>query len=114
MIFVHLQKHKREGQCYKLREEIKQLSNIRLTSVSFFYQVEGTLVHIIRAYTALCLGGTPSEKTGTSPPSFLLLDNCLYIAKVQILMYSDYYCFKEIFGKFALVAIFGLMLQPNG
>ena len=27
-----------------------------------FYQTEGTLVHIIRAYTALYIGGTPSQK----------------------------------------------------
>ena len=43
------------------------------------YQPEGTLVHIIRAYTALYPGGTPSQKTGTSPPSCLLLDNHLYM-----------------------------------
>ena len=35
--------------------------------VKQFIQAEGTLVHIIRAYTALHLGGNPSQKTGTSP-----------------------------------------------
>ena len=44
-------------------------------------QAEGTLVHIIRAYTALYLGGTPSQRTGASPPSCQLLDNSLYIAR---------------------------------
>ena len=65
------------------REEIKQVSNIRPTSVSFFYQVEGTFVHIIRAYTAVYLGGTPSQRTGTSPPSCLLLDNRLFMTVVK-------------------------------
>ena len=32
-----------------------------------------------RAYLALYLGGTPSQETGASPPSCLLLDICLYI-----------------------------------
>ena len=43
------------------------MSNICLTGVSFFYQTEGTLVHLIIAYTALYLGGTPSQRTGTTP-----------------------------------------------
>ena len=47
---------------------------------SFVYQAEGTLVHIIRAYTALYLGVTPSHRTGTSPPICLLLDNRLYMS----------------------------------
>ena len=34
----------------------------------------------IRAYIALHLGGTPSQETGTSPPSCLLLKNCLYMS----------------------------------
>ena len=33
----------------------------------------------IRGYVALHLGGTPSQETGTSPPSCLLLENRLYI-----------------------------------
>ena len=45
----------------------------------FIYQAEGALVHIIRAYTASYLGGTPSQKTGNSPPSCLLLENRLYM-----------------------------------
>ena len=32
-----------------------------------------------RAYLALNLGGTPSQETGTIPPSCILLDNRLYI-----------------------------------
>ena len=43
-------------------------------------QAEGTLVHIIRAYTALYLGGTSSQRTGTSPPSCLLLNNRPYMS----------------------------------
>ena len=42
-----------------------------------------TTQHIIRAYTALYLGGTLSQRTGTSPPSFLLLDNHLHISKLS-------------------------------
>ena len=34
---------------------------------------------ITRAYRASYLGGTPSQETGASPPSCLLLDICLYI-----------------------------------
>ena len=64
-------------------ENIKQVSNIRLTGVSFFYQAEGALVHIIRAYTALYFGGTPSQKTATSPPSCLLFDNHLCMAFIN-------------------------------
>ena len=41
---------------------IKQVSNIRLTSVYFFFQAEETLAHIIRAYTALYLGGPPVRR----------------------------------------------------
>ena len=33
----------------------------------------------IRAYQALYLGGTPSQETGTSPSSCLLLENRLYM-----------------------------------
>ena len=39
--------------------------------------MKGSLV-ITRAYPALYLGGTPSQETGTSPPSCLLLENHLY------------------------------------
>ena len=38
--------------------------------------LEGSLV-ITRAYPALYFGGTPSQETGTSPPSSLLLENRL-------------------------------------
>ena len=34
---------------------------------------------ITRAYVALYLGGTPSQETGTTPPSCLLLKNHLCI-----------------------------------
>ena len=44
---------------------------------------------IIRAYPALNLGGTPSQETGISPPSCLLLENCLY---------KDFTCFKSGFS----------------
>ena len=37
---------------------------------------------ITRAYPALYLGGTPSQKIGTSPPSCLLLENRLYMSLV--------------------------------
>ena len=46
--------------------------------VFFLLPTEGSLV-ITRAYPALYLGGTPSQETGTSPPSCLLLENRLYI-----------------------------------
>ena len=36
----------------------------------------------IRAYIALHLGGTPSQQTGTSPHSCLLLDNCLFMTEI--------------------------------
>ena len=34
---------------------------------------------ITRAYPAIYLGGTPSHRTGTSPPSYLLLENRLFM-----------------------------------
>ena len=46
--------------------------------VFFLLSAEGFLVDM-RAFVALHLGGTPSQETGTSPPSCLILDNCLYI-----------------------------------
>ena len=35
----------------------------------------------IRAYPALYVGGTPSQETGTSTPSCLLLENRLYMSR---------------------------------
>ena len=49
---------------------------------SVLLQMEGSL-EITRAYPALSFGGTPSQETGTSPPSCLLLENRLYITWVQ-------------------------------
>ena len=49
---------------------------------STFIKRKETLVQIIRAYTAFYLGGTPSLKTGTRPPSCLLLDNLLYMPPI--------------------------------
>ena len=57
---------------------------VLLSSINFIKQVffllsaEGSLVDI-RAYVALHLGGTPSQETGPSLPSCLLLDNHLYM-----------------------------------
>ena len=50
--------------------------------VSFLLSTEGSLV-ISRAYPALYLSGTPSQETGTSPPSCLLLENRLYILQLD-------------------------------
>ena len=51
--------------------------------VFFLLSTKGSL-EIIRAYQALYLGGTPSLKAGTSPPSCLHLDNLLYMmAEIQ-------------------------------
>ena len=44
---------------------------------------EGSLV-IIRAYPALYLSGTPSQETGTSHPSCLLFENCLYMLTLEL------------------------------
>ena len=33
----------------------------------------------LQSLLALYIGGTPSQMTGTRPPSCLQLDNCLYI-----------------------------------
>ena len=44
--------------------------------------MEGSLVDI-RAYVALHLGGTPSQETGTSPPSCLLFENRLYMLSLE-------------------------------
>ena len=46
--------------------------------VFFLLSMEGSLVDI-RAYLALYLGGTPSQETGTRPPSCLPLYNRLYM-----------------------------------
>ena len=51
---------------------------VRYIRVFFLLSTEGSLV-TIRAYSALYLGGTPSQETGTGPPSCLLLENSLYI-----------------------------------
>ena len=50
--------------------------------VFFLLSTEGSLV-IARAYPALYLSGTPSQDTGTRPPSCLLLENRLYIGMTQ-------------------------------
>ena len=44
---------------------------------------EGSLV-ITRAYPPLYLGGTPSQETGTSPPSCLLLKNRLCLCTIKV------------------------------
>ena len=49
------------------------------------YLTEGSLV-IIRAYPALNLSGTPSQETGTRPPSCLLLENRLYIYTFHMML----------------------------
>ena len=49
--------------------------------VFFLLLTEGSLV-TIRADPALYIGGTPSQETGTSPPSCLLLENHLYITGI--------------------------------
>ena len=59
------------------REEIKEC----LTSSNkcfFLLSTEGPLV-ITRACPDLFLSGTPSQETGTSPSSCLLLENRLYM-----------------------------------
>ena len=50
--------------------------------VFFLLSMEGSLV-IIRAYPALYIGGTPSQETGTRPPSCPLLENRLYMSKIK-------------------------------
>ena len=52
--------------------------SLTLQQVFFLLSTEGSLV-ITRTYPALHLGGTPSQKTGTSPPRCLLLENRRYI-----------------------------------
>ena len=54
-----------------------------IQQVFFLLSTEGSLV-IIRAYPALFLGGTPSQETGTSPPSCQLLENRLYMSLSKI------------------------------
>ena len=52
---------------------------------------------IIIAYPALYLGGTPSQDTGTSPPSSQLLENRLYISPLlcsDILVWSSFLVFN--------------------
>ena len=49
-----------------------------IKQVFFLLLTEGSLGDI-RAYLALHLGGTPSQETGISPPSCLLLENRLYM-----------------------------------
>ena len=55
--------------------------------VCFLSSTEGSLVDT-RAYIALYLGGTPSQDSGTSPPSCLLLDNRLYMHVNSKLMHE--------------------------
>ena len=60
-----------------LRRGNKRFLNF-VKQVFFLLSTEGSLVDN-RASLALYLGGTPSQRTGTSPPSCLLFDNRLYI-----------------------------------
>ena len=46
--------------------------------VFFLLSTEGSF-EITRAYPALCLGGTPSQETGTRPPSCLFLKKRLFM-----------------------------------
>ena len=50
------------------------------------YILVNSILKIIRAYSALYLGGTPSQETGTSPPSYLLLENRLYITNMATIV----------------------------
>ena len=58
-----------------------------IKQVFFLLLTEGSLGDI-RAYLALHLGGTPSQETGISPPSCLLLENRLYIWRLKL--YFDF------------------------
>ena len=50
----------------------------------------------IRAYPALYLGGTPSQETGTSPPSCLLLENRLYMLYILVHCYHKHRLGKQL------------------
>ena len=59
-------------------------------SVTVFYILTKVDQLSIRAYPALYLGGTPSQETGTSPPSCLLLENRLYIyCQTSVLFFTN-------------------------
>ena len=55
--------------------------------VFILLSTEGSLV-ITRAYPPLYLGATPSQETGTSPPSCILLKNrlCMYVYSFKLRM----------------------------
>ena len=83
---------------------LRQVSKLWQSTLCFQCQICGMQKHsrgpvqntysgtYIRAYIALHLGGTPSQKTGSSPPSCLLLDNRLYIKYLRqtfVIRYID-------------------------
>ena len=59
-----------------------------IQQVLFLLSTEGSLV-IIRAYQALHLGGTPSQETGTSLPSCLLLENRLLMSPTSLVFNTN-------------------------
>ena len=70
-----------------------------MTSVPFLLPTKGSLVDK-RAYLALYLGGTPSQRTGTRPPSCLLLENRLCISHFVTQRDNVRLNFLQIFGSF--------------
>ena len=51
--------------------------------VFFLLSTEVSLVDT-KAYLALYLGGTPSQEASTSPPSWLLLNNHLFMYSIEL------------------------------
>ena len=62
---------------------------------------------------ALYLGGTPSQQTGTSPPSCLLLDNRLYIKKCQNLFAYIQFNIKLCMSKTKMSKFFYVFIKKK-
>ena len=73
---------------------------------------EGSLVDI-RAYIALCLGGTPSQETGTSSPSCLLLDNRLFIFNTTQISNPNLQIIQNLYLLYSLVMSTPLDSSPT-
>ena len=71
----------KETQSLRVRKYIRVFNYCQASALFF---TNGGIPSGYSSLLALHLGGTPSLKTGTSPSSCLLVNNCLYILIHQL------------------------------
>ena len=64
---------------------INCLHYLRANIEQVFFFTNGGILIGYQSFLGLHLSGTPNQKTGTSPPSCQLLDNCLYMPLLSLI-----------------------------